>query len=133
MRKLKCVMLIDDNPNDNFFHERVIKKCNGAEVVVVMQTGESALEYLRSAGLETAPYPSLIFLDVNMPRMNGWEFLEAYERQDAVLRRNVTVVILSTSENPDDRAKAANMKADFMTKPLTPAALEELIGRYPNL
>jgi len=131
MRKLKCIMLIDDNPHDNFFHERVIKKCNAAEVVVVKQSGKSALEYLRSNGGDEQPHPTLIFLDVNMPGMNGWEFLEEYQHEPAIFKSTVIVVILSTSENPDDQAEALRRNADFITKPLTPETLEGVMTRYP--
>jgi CheY-like chemotaxis protein len=131
MKKFKCIMLIDDNRDDNFFHERVIRKCNAAEVVVVKQTGMSALEYLRSKGGDDELHPNLIFLDVNMPGMNGWDFLKEYARLEA-FQRSAIVVILTTSENPDDRAKAIGMNADFITKPLTLETLEEIMGRYPD-
>jgi len=127
MKTLKCIMLVDDNPNDNFFHERVIRKCNAAELVVVRQSGMSALEYLRSER-EGELRPDLIFLDINMPGMNGWEFLEKFEQLDPISKSGLVVVILTTSENPDDRAKADEMHARFTTKPLTPEALEEIIG-----
>jgi len=132
MRKLECIMLVDDDPNDNFFHERVIKKCNAAEVIVVKDSGKSALEYLRSNRSDGELRPNLVFLDVNMPSMNGWEFLEEYERLDASFKSSVIVVLLTTSENPDDRAKAVAMNVDFSTKPLTRETLEEILGRYPN-
>jgi len=128
IKTLKCIMLVDDNPDDNFFHERAIRKCNAAEVVVVRQSGKSALEYLRSAR-EDELRPDLIFLDINMPGMTGWEFLERYEQLDSSSKGGLIVVILTTSENPDDRAKANEMHVSFTTKPLTPDALEEIIGR----
>jgi CheY-like chemotaxis protein len=135
IRTLKCIMLIDDNPNDNFFHERVIRKCNAAKAVVVQQTGKDALEYLRSKGSGDELHPSLIFLDINMPGMNGWEFLEEYQRLDATFKTSVVVVMLTTSDNPDDRAKAIamNVASDFKTKPLTREMLEEIMGKYLDL
>jgi CheY-like chemotaxis protein len=135
MRKLKCIMLIDDNSDDNFIHERVIRKCNAAESVVVKQTGKNALEYLRSKGIGDELHPNLIFLDINMPGMNGWEFLEEYERLDVNFKSSVVVVMLTTSDNPDDRAKAIalNVATDFKTKPLTREMLEEIMGKYLNL
>jgi len=135
MRKLKCIMLIDDNSDDNFIHERVIRKCNAAEVVVVKQTGKNALEYLRSKGSGDELHPNLIFLDINMPGMNGWEFLEEYERLDVNFKSSVVVVMLTTSDNPDDRAKAValNVATDFKTKPLTREMLEEIMGKYLNM
>jgi len=126
-------MLVDDNPNDNFFHERVIRKCAAADAVVVKQSAMDALAYLRSKdGRGDALHPELIFLDINMPGMNGWEFLAEYERLDASCKANVVVVILTTSDNPDDRAKAVatNVAADYKTKPLTPKMLDEIIGKH---
>lgn len=133
MRTLKCIMLIDDNPDDNFYHARVIKKCNAAEVIVVKQSGTSALEYLRSKSSDDKPRPNLIFLDINMPGMNGWEFLVEYEQLDANSKSGMIVVALTTSQNPDDLAKAIGMNVDFMTKPLTPETLDEIVGRHPDL
>jgi CheY-like chemotaxis protein len=132
MNKLSCIMLIDDNADDNFIHERVIRRCGAAEAVVVKQTGTSALEYLRSNGTGGYLHPSLIFLDINMPGMNGWEFLAEYERLDASLKNSVVVVMLTTSDNPDDRAKASamNVATDFQTKPLTREMLEDIMGKY---
>jgi CheY-like chemotaxis protein len=128
-------MLIDDNADDNFIHERVIRKCNAAVAVVVKQTGSSALEYLKSKGRGDAMHPSLIFLDINMPGMNGWEFLEEYGRLDESLNSSVIVVMLTTSDNPDDRAKAhaMNVATDFHTKPLTREMLEEIMGKHLSL
>jgi CheY-like chemotaxis protein len=135
IRKLKCIMLIDDNRDDNFIHERVIRKCNAATSVVVQQTGRGALEYLRSKGVGDELHPSLIFLDINMPGMNGWEFLEEYGRLDASFKSSVVVVMLTTSDNPDDRAKAVgmNVATDFKTKPLTREMLEDVMDKHLNL
>ncbi len=125
-------MLVDDNADDNFFHERIIEKSNAAYVVVSEQTGKAALEYLKSEKKGNALHPDLIFLDVNMPGMNGWEFLEAYDKLDEKFKSRAIVIMLTTSENPDDKtkAKALNIASDFKTKPLTQEMLEEIVGKY---
>jgi CheY-like chemotaxis protein len=76
--------------------------------------------------------PELIFLDINMPGMNGWEFLEHYKQLPEGLQNAMIVVMLTTSENPDDKARAATqgMLADFKSKPLTKEMLEEVINKY---
>ena len=127
IKKLNCIMLIDDNPDDNFFHERVIKKCDAAENVIVMQSASLALEYLKS---KSTMSPDLIFLDINMPGMNGWEFLEEYNVLEKNLQHQVIVVMLTTSENPDDQIKAVNITTDFKSKPLTKLMLEEIIEKH---
>lgn len=123
-------MLIDDNPDDNFYHERIIKKSNAAEIVISQNTGESALEYLKQKKDNNQAHPELIFLDVNMPGMNGWDFLQEYEKLDKHLQSRAIVVMLTTSENPDDRMKAMTIVPDFKTKPLTAQMLEEIINKH---
>lgn len=125
-------MLVDDNPDDNFFHERVILKNNAAASVVIKQSGKEALEYLKTKHLHSDKHPDLIFTDINMPGMNGWEFIEEYKKLDKALQSLAIVVMLTTSENPDDKLKTqqANLPLDFKTKPLTKTMLDEIIGKY---
>ncbi|MCW3070756.1 MAG: chemotaxis protein CheY [Bacteroidetes bacterium] len=131
-KTLKCILLIDDNPDDNFIHERVIKKSNAAENVVAKQTGLEAIEYLKANRENNHLPPDLIFLDINMPGMNGWEFLKEYEKLDEMSKSKAIVVMLTTSENPDDmlKAKVMNWASDFKTKPLTTEMLGEILEKY---
>lgn len=130
MKQLNCIMLIDDNKIDNFFHERVIKKCNAAKLVITKESGQEALDYLMSGNKKE--YPNLIFLDINMPGMNGWEFIEHYKTLDQNLRTAMIVVMLTTSENPDDKARAQTqgILTDYKSKPLTKEMLEEVMETY---
>jgi len=131
--QLNCIMLIDDNKLDNFYHERVIRKHNAAKHVVVKESGEEALLYLRNKSQNPADmHPEIIFLDINMPGMNGWEFIEEYKKLDAEVQSRMVVVMLTTSENPDDvaKAKANDVLFAFKTKPLTIEILNEVMKRY---
>lgn len=132
MNKLKCIMLVDDNKIDNFFHERVIKKNDAAENIIAKDSGREALDYIMQG--DAVLQPDLIFLDINMPDMNGWEFLESYKQLDSKLQTAMIVVMLTASENPDDKARAATqgILADFKTKPLTKEMLEEVIEKFYN-
>ena len=125
-------MLVDDNPDDNFYHERMIKKSDAADIVVAKQTAMAALEYLKSKKDNSDTQPNLIFLDINMPGMNGCEFLEEYHKLDKQFKSQAIVVMLTTSDNPDDKMKAKllNGVSDFKTKPLTKEMLEEIIDKY---
>ncbi len=125
-------MLVDDNHSDNFFHEREIKKQNPAMLVISKNSAKEGLEYLKSTVATDNTLPELIFLDINMPGMNGWEFLQEYHKLEKDIQSKVIVVMLTTSDNPDDEAKAKNWDfiSDYITKPLTKEILEDIIGKY---
>lgn len=134
-RKLNCIMLVDDNPDDNFFHEREIKKDHLAAEVVVKNSGMEALEYLRSKEDISRLPPDLIFLDINMPGMNGWEFLEEYSKLDNKFQSDVLIIMLTTSDNPDDeeRSRAWRNISDYITKPLTKEKMKLIVNKYFRL
>ena len=129
MEKLNCVLLIDDNPADNRYHQIVLEDMKIVESIYSVENGFEALEYLTN---EKSVMPQLIFLDINMPKMNGWEFLEEYKKLDPKIKNNIVIVILSTSANPADIRKSQEIDdvSDFETKPLTVESIENIIDHY---
>ena len=94
------------------------------------------MAYLTTKVEDQYPQPDLMFLDVNMPAMDGWQFLEAYEKLTEAQRSRLVVVMLTTSINPDDEEKAkSNPLVDgFENKPLTGEELKDIIRKYfPDL
>jgi CheY-like chemotaxis protein len=128
-KKSHCIMLVDDNPDDNFFHEREIKKADSTNVIIAKHSGRKALDYLKS---KEDPRSDLIFLDINMPGMNGWEFLEEYNQLDKDLQGHAIIIMLTTSDNIDDlaRAKSWSIVSDYITKPLTKEAMDDIAAKY---
>lgn len=131
-------MLVDDDKNDNFFHERAIKKSNLSTIVIAKNSGMKALEYLKSMKDNNDLQPDLIFLDINMPGMNSWDFLKEYTRLDKELLNRIIVIMLTTSDNPDDKARAKTWKnvSDYIIKPLTKEKMDDIDSRYfttPNI
>ena len=131
-KNLKCIMLVDDNHDDNFFHEREIKKIKLTNIVKTKNSGIEALEYLKSKNDNKDPHPDLIFLDINMPGMNGWEFLQEYNKLDKELQSHAIIIMLTTSQNPDDEARAKTWPfvSDYVTKPLTKEIMQNIVNKY---
>ena len=127
-------MLVDDNHDDNFYHEREIKKINLTNIVKTKNSGIEALEYLKSKNNNKDPHPDLIFLDINMPGMNGWEFLQEYNKLDKELQSHAIIIMLTTSQNPDDEARAKTWPfvSDYVTKPLTKEIMQNIVNKYFN-
>ncbi len=134
MKKLKCILLVDDDVPTNFYNRKVIEQVGGAEKVEVCTSGKAALEFLK-ARISSDPnsFPELIFLDLNMPGMNGLEFLDEYHRMVAELSRSIVVVMLTTSLNPDDETKALSKGVQgFARKPLTKDYLTTTVQDFFN-
>ena len=130
-QKLKCIMLIDDDESPNFISEKIISKADFTGKCVVMQNAELALDYLEKDDKDH-PKPDLIFLDLNMPLMDGWGFLAEYEKFSQDIRDSTVVIIVSTSVNPDDRERAKHNRLvdDFENKILTHGKIENIINKH---
>ncbi|MCI4650166.1 response regulator [Phaeodactylibacter sp.] len=129
-QKLNKILLVDDNEADNYLHKLIISEAEVAESVVDQPDGKAALEYLEK-GADQLP-PDLIFLDINMPRMNGWEFLEAYAQLPDELQSAVVIVMLTTSVFSKDRERAERLPnfSGFLNKPLTEEDLLKVIQQH---
>jgi CheY-like chemotaxis protein len=130
-QKLKTILLIDDDSATNFINAHLLKMLGYAENIVVRENGREALDYLREES-EEGNKPDLIFLDINMPCMNGWEFLEEYKKLDHKTADSVIIVMLTTSPLLDDQLKATAMAeiAEFRNKPLNKAMLQSVLKKH---
>jgi CheY-like chemotaxis protein len=130
--KYSSVMLIDDNEIDNFINQKMIEGCGFSSNVYVHTSGKSALEFYqnltRAENIPPELFPSVIFLDINMPMMDGFQFLEEFEKLAAIAKVPVKIAMLTTSINPIDIEKANKGKyvSLFLNKPLTQLHLETI-------
>ena len=135
-RKLDCILLIDDDEPTNFLNKLTIEQSGCAKHVQVVQSGLEALEYLRGEnGYKGLPRPDLIFLDINMPAMDGWEFLGQYRELNKEQQADIIMIMLTTSLNPDDelRTKEFPEIAGFENKPLLLQRLEDILEKFFSL
>jgi CheY-like chemotaxis protein len=135
-RKLNCVLLIDDDEPTNFLNKMIIEETGLVEEVKVAQSALEALDYLSGKGQAGAnnelPTPELIFLDINMPAMDGWEFLEKYDQLSPEQKAAIIVVMLTTSFNPEDEQKAERISyiSSYRNKPLTQEILMGILEEH---
>ena len=126
--QLDLVMLVDDNETDNFISKRIIEITNFAHEVIIKSSGKSALEYIGAHRNEFDKLPDLIFLDINMPIVDGFVFLYEFEKFAEIVKNKCRVIILSSSDNKRDIDKIVNNDhvIKFVTKPLTENELNEI-------
>ena len=126
--KFDRVLLIDDNDIDNFINERMITTNYFSKAVVVKNSGENALEYLKQNQDNGSELPQLIFLDLNMPVMDGFAFLAEYEKLPATVRDKCKIIVLSSSISPEDinRASTNPLVVKYVNKPLNERYLDAI-------
>lgn len=127
-QSIDLVMLVDDNETDNFISKRIIEITKFSKRVEAKNSGKAALDYLKENERNSENLPSLIFLDINMPIVDGFVFLYEFEKFNELVRNKCKVIILSSSDNKRDIDKIVNNNhvIKFITKPLTEIALDEI-------
>jgi len=131
-KPIDLVLLVDDNDTDNFISKRIIEITEFADRVEVKNSGKSALDYLAEHENSPEDLPSIIFLDINMPVVDGFVFLYEFEKFRELVRTKCKVIILSSSDNKRDIDKIVNNNyvIKFITKPLTEHSLDEIRKKY---
>jgi CheY-like chemotaxis protein len=133
MRKINNIVLIDDNKVDGFVNQKIISLVNNTVTTKLFNSSVEALEYFNTTTKDIKTHPliltDLIFLDINMPVMNGFEFLNKLSRIKTFLRNPFDVYFLSSSNNEEDISEALSIEfcSGYLIKPLTKEKIRTLI------
>ena len=130
--KYKYAMLLDDNELDNFINQKTLEATNFANKIYVNTSSKSALEFLNNLTISdtdnASHFPEIIFVDINMPMVDGFQFIEKFKNTFSSKSNTTKLVILTSSIAQIDRDKANQISEDivFLNKPLTQEALNQI-------
>mgnify|MGYP003667299458 CR=1 FL=1 len=129
MKKINSACIIDDDQIFVYGTKRIMKDSSFCDTIYVFENGLDAITALKKMTVAGIELPRLIFLDLNMPIMDGWEFLEDFQKIPSKIREKVTIYIISSSIDPRDleRVKEYGVVSDYILKPVTPKDLKNLI------
>jgi len=135
--KIGCILLVDDDEMVNCLNTIRINKAGIADEIETVLNGQKALEFLTSTGqfvtnVNSPIRPLLILLDINMPVMDGWEFIEEYQKADVSEKDKIIIVMHTTSTNPADQLRAESISeiSSFTKKPLTQALIDTITRNH---
>lgn len=131
MKKIGCVLLVDDDDTTNFVNQLLLEDLKVTQKVLTANNGGDALQLLKQQWSEGDDCPQLLLLDLSMPEMDGFEFLEAYEKLAFEQKSSLVIVVLTTSMNPGDFERLSNAPIKgVINKPLTEEKVQDLLQQH---
>jgi len=131
---VKSIFLIDDDPIFVFLTRMIISSTGTTSEISEFRDGQMAIDFLNNNASSPELLPDIIFLDLSMPVMDGWEFLKEYVLLEPGLKKRITLYIVSSSISPHEveRAKTFQVVSDFLIKPLEEERVAEIINASPD-
>ena len=133
MSAYQSVMLIDDNEIDNLINQKMVEAAGLSKYIYTHTGAKSAIEFLKNieqleSGVVESVLPDIIFLDIDMPLMDGFQFLEEFNKLKDTTRTKCKIVMLTSSINPQDVSKSKKYESvkKYLNKPLSQESLTEL-------
>lgn len=134
MQKLTCALLVDDDQTTNYLNTLLLKRLDVTDNILVALNGQEALELIQIHCHDATPdCPALILLDVKMPVMDGFAFIETYNQLPLSEKQAIIIVMLTTSLHPQDVDRVQKLDiAGFLNKPLTENKLNDILKNHFN-
>ena len=129
MKTVKTLMIIDDDDVFVFLIKKGIEKAQVVEKIIVFDNGMDSINYLKENFQNPDMLPEIILLDLSMPIMDGWQFLEEYTLLKPKIEKKMLIYLVTSSISPEDlkAAKSINAVSDFIVKPITAEKLLEIL------
>src|SRR5690606_14962211 len=130
MKSIKSLFLVDDDEIFAFLTKRTIEETQLVEQIKIFSNGQDAIDFLEKAAGDKELLPEVILLDINMPILDGWGFLEEFILLKPSIGKKITIYVVSTSISPYDLERAKNIAevSDFIIKPITKTGLINILG-----
>ena len=129
MKKVNCICIIDDDAIYTLLLKKMIVKLDICDTVVSYANGEEAYLGFEKNIQQNNPLPNIVLLDINMPIMDGWEFMDAFLALKPQIQQKIAIYIASSSITIEDREKAASYAdiVEYLNKPVVTATLQKII------
>lgn len=121
------LLVIDDDDINIFIISKIVEKTGYDVEICAKHNGQLAIDYIKELISENNPLPQLVLIDINMPILNGWEFIEAYEALNLAVDNDMYMLSSSVYENDIEKAKSYKSVKGFISKPLSIDRLKELL------
>lgn len=129
MKKINSACIIDDDDIFIYGTRRIMQEVRFCDEIIVFKNGKEAIDGMQNYLIEGKNLPEIIFLDINMPIMNGWDFLEEFTKIPNLNKDNIQLYVVSSSIDPSDlqRAKQFELVNNYILKPILPKQLNEIL------
>jgi len=130
MKAISRFLIIDDDPSNNFLCEIMVKKAKAGMDIQSFLQPEIAVDYIKKEYSNGNAVPTVLFLDINMPVMTGWDVLEMLETFDQTIIRQLTIYLVSSSVDQMDKKRAFEnpLVIDYIEKPVTVEKLKQILS-----
>jgi CheY-like chemotaxis protein len=130
MEKIDLVCIIDDDPTHVFITKKNIELSGHVEKILVCKNGKDAFDTLQKIIINKETLPKVIFLDLNMPIWDGWQFLDEFTK--IATKETITIYILtsSNSDTDNEKAKQYNLTSNYLRKPISQSQLKDILADH---